>query len=227
MGRLVQAKGIRLGIQNNWKFGSSFDLNCSYNKLELQKYLVNICNSFYLKNSVSKVLLILFDEAIVKVSKDVIEVDIHLYDADYIDELPNVDEELFNNRLILLESMIINFVSTLYQKPCKINFVYLDNGKFTANLIIQYIEVKFLQGFNLGEITGSLQRSLKDVRGLQGYRIDLSGRFTRKQRASHYSFKAGSVPFSKLSSNIDYSEGHVILKYGKCGLKVWLNYGVN
>ena len=39
--------------------------------------------------------------------------------------------------------------------------------------------------------------------------------------------KEGSLQLNNFSSLVKYSQSTVKLKYGLCGIKVWLNYGYN
>lgn len=58
--------------------------------------------------------------------------------------------------------------------------------------------------------------------GLQGFRIRLHGRFTRKQIASSYHFQEGSLPLSSMDAAIDYSFTTIPLRNSAIGIKVWL-----
>ena len=62
-------------------------------------------------------------------------------------------------------------------------------------------------------------------RGLIGYKIQLKGRFTRKQIAAKHIFKGGNVPLNTLNSNIDYGFATVPIKNSAIGVKVWLYRG--
>jgi len=62
-------------------------------------------------------------------------------------------------------------------------------------------------------------------RGLIGYKIQLRGRFTRKQIAAKHVFKGGHVPLNTLNSNIDYGFATVPIKNSAIGVKVWLYRG--
>ena len=67
-------------------------------------------------------------------------------------------------------------------------------------------------------------------RGLIGYKIQLKGRFTRKQIAAKHVFKGGHVPLNTLNSNIDYGFATVPIKNSAIGVKVWLyrgSYNIN
>jgi len=60
----------------------------------------------------------------------------------------------------------------------------------------------------------------KPHRGLIGYKIQLRGRFTRKQIAAKHVFKGGHVPLNTLNSNIDYGFSTVPIKNSAIGVKV-------
>ena len=102
-------------------------------------------------------------------------------------------------------------------------FDFIQGEAVTAGLLSRYISIRLEQRVNLGEVVSSLRRLILSLPGVLGYRLDFSGRFTRRQRASFRSIKVGQVPFSTLSASLDYSESFAVLKYGKCGIKVWLN----
>ena len=56
--------------------------------------------------------------------------------------------------------------------------------------------------------------------GLQGFRIRLHGRFTRKQIAASYHFQEGSMPLSSMKAFIDYGFTTVPLRNSAIGVKV-------
>ena len=76
---------------------------------------------------------------------------------------------------------------------------------------------------------GTIQRAKvksKNIhKGLIGYKIQLKGRFTRKQIAAKHVFKGGNVPLNTLNSNIDYGFATVPIKNSAIGVKVWLYRG--
>lgn len=56
--------------------------------------------------------------------------------------------------------------------------------------------------------------------GLNGFRIRLHGRFTRKQIAASYHFQEGALPLSSLDSTMDYGFATVPLRNSAIGIKV-------
>jgi ribosomal protein S3 len=62
---------------------------------------------------------------------------------------------------------------------------------------------------------------------LIGYKIKLSGRFSRKQRSSSIWFSFGSVPLNTIKSNIEYNAHSIPIKNSLITIKVWFNIGKN
>lgn len=59
---------------------------------------------------------------------------------------------------------------------------------------------------------------------LKGYRISISGRLGRQDRARVESFKKGQIPLHTLTNKIDYARAGVESKFGTMGIKVWMFY---
>ena len=62
---------------------------------------------------------------------------------------------------------------------------------------------------------------------LIGYKMYLSGRFKRKQRAAYYWFSKGKVPLNTLKAHIDYSYYTIALKNSAITVKIWLYKSTN
>lgn len=110
------------------------------------------------------------------------------------------------------------------------NIYSLDFLNVTTDIISTYISLKLQQKYSLNWV---LRPILKDLSSkikskvFLGYKIVCSGRFTRKQIATYMWMKEGSLKLNNFSSLVKYSQSSVKLKYGLCGIKVWLNYGHN
>lgn len=156
---------------------------------------------------------------------------------------------LLDNKVrYLLDYIIKNIISYFYwfliRKAIKVyvnifdsvsekvifNVYNLSFLNITSNVISTYITLKLQQKYSLNWI---LRPVIKDLtskvrkRLILGFKIVCSGRFTRKQIATYSWNKFGSLKISSFSSLVKYSESCVRLKYGLCGIKVWLNYGSN
>jgi len=92
-----------------------------------------------------------------------------------------------------------------------------------ALFVLNYFKLRLLQKFSVMQTVGAIHRLLSPVKGVKGYRIDITGRYGKQQRASKLTVRRGNVTLSTFSVGITYVEDYVILKHGKCGFKVWLN----
>lgn len=110
-------------------------------------------------------------------------------------------------------------------------FIYnVDFLKINVGVISTYICKRLIQRhalrFTLKPVLRDLHVRLKQRR-IQGYRILCAGRFTRRQIAEKNWYKQGPVPNNNFSSLIHYQQSKIRLKYGTCGIKVWINYGIH
>jgi hypothetical protein len=110
------------------------------------------------------------------------------------------------------------------------NFFNLNFAKLTPNIISNYISWKLTQKHRLAWVLQSIIKDLSwrvDSGIIGGYKILTSGRFTRKQIATYSWVKGGQLPLNQLTKLIKFSVSSVRLKYGVCGIKVWINYNNN
>lgn len=63
------------------------------------------------------------------------------------------------------------------------------------------------------------------AKGVQGIKINLSGRLGGADMGRRESFKAGQVPLSTLRADIDFAREKAHLSYGVIGIKVWIYRG--
>lgn len=132
---------------------------------------------------------------------------------------------IINNCLSFYLTKLVNNKNNFYFNIYSLNFMNVN-----VDIISTYISLKLQQRHSLNWV---LKPILKDLANkvkkkvFLGYKIVCSGRFTRKQLATYQWTKKGSLHLSKFSSLVKYSEARVRLKYGLCGIKVWLNYGFN
>ncbi len=132
---------------------------------------------------------------------------------------------LINNSLKFYLNKLSNNKDTFH-----FNIYSLDFLNVTTDIISTYISLKLQQRYSLNwilrpilkDLTNKVQRKL-----FLGYKIVCSGRFTRKQIATYMWMKEGSLKLNSFSNLVKYSQTSVKLKYGLCGIKIWLNYGSN
>jgi hypothetical protein len=105
---------------------------------------------------------------------------------------------------------------------------FLDNFNIiNPQFIARFIARRVTYGFQLQRVIKPLIKDLltavsKKKNKIIGFRIACSGRFDRKQIASYVWQKFGPVPLNEFSSNINYGFSTAFLKYGTCGIKVWI-----
>ena len=63
------------------------------------------------------------------------------------------------------------------------------------------------------------------ARGVEGVRIDVSGRLGGAEIARKESLKKGRLPLQTLRANIDFAREKAYLSYGVIGVKVWIYKG--
>lgn len=225
MGRLTNSTGVRLGLYNQWRHSNSPLYKENYlDNFNFSEYVQLLCHYAFTSDKLSKSFNFLVGGVEIRKEKGLVHVIIGIYNAETLDNPSNkVHRFVLDTKLLLLERIVLESGERHFKKPVKISFVMLKDSTITSDLLINYIEIKLYQGFSVNEIIFSLKNILKDNEGISGYRIDFSGRFTRKQRASFLTFKGGQVPFSTRKAFLDYADGSATLKYGKCGIKVWLN----
>ena len=61
---------------------------------------------------------------------------------------------------------------------------------------------------------------------INGFYIKGLGRFTRRQRASVYKNSKGKLHFRSFNSNISLHVIDVITRYGKCTIRLYINYNL-
>jgi len=71
----------------------------------------------------------------------------------------------------------------------------------------------------LGEVRAKLRSATREVRG---YRILVTGRLTRKERAAVILKSKGPAKMSTVESPIEYASGFKIMKFGLVGIKIWI-----
>lgn len=113
------------------------------------------------------------------------------------------------------------------QSNMNVFFLFPSFIVLTAKLISYIIRIRLTQKYSLGEILNKFVGLLNKQPELIGYRITCHGRFTRRQRASHKLVKSTMKYKDKLLLNtftgiVDYAYIEEPLKYGMCGIRIWL-----
>jgi hypothetical protein len=214
MARTTNSNILRLGSSLDWQ--GSYSLKHSlfifnYIPYYLERYfLCNIDQAYYLPGPIS-----------IKHIQGSQVVVIYLYDLRWS---PRSRAQRCARYFVLL--LLLRLFSESVQKYNLKSRVLVNLKTFRdwdALFVLNYFKLRLQQDFPVFSIVNSLRKLLKRVPGLIGYRIDVTGRYARQQRASKLSIKRGVITLSQLDVNVSYVEDFVILKHGKCGFKVWLN----
>jgi hypothetical protein len=85
-------------------------------------------------------------------------------------------------------------------------------------------QINLNSNYNIWKLNNLKSRikSFTKTNNLMGYKMSLSGRFKRKQRASSYWISKGKIPLNTLSAFIDYADYTIPLRNSAITIKVWL-----
>lgn len=136
---------------------------------------------------------------------------------------------LFRLKSRLVFSIKSLMVKLPYQRnlsKIKIVLKKLEVSDLNAAVLSKYLAIRLRQRFQLREALMPMLRHLSNNKYVRGFRIVCAGRFTRKEIALYDLRTYSSVPFSGVTSRLDFSLSEVVLKYSICGIKVWLHKNV-
>ncbi len=138
----------------------------------------------------------------------------------------DVFSSYFRLRSRFLNSINHTFRRLFTQKDnfkTKIVLKKMDVTDLNATVMAKYITIRLRQRFQLKEALLPMLRHLSYNEYVRGFRVVCAGRFTRKEIALYDLRTYSSVPFSGVSSKLDFALSEVVLKYSICGVKVWLH----
>ena len=141
----------------------------------------------------------------------------------------NFNKNLFKTRFLYfnLLSKIIFFSlhKTAYLSPHElttIRFYGLNNKNMNANLLVNIILLKLEQYLDIQQILTPIIHRMRSLRYCRGYRFIISGRLTRKERASFIVKNSRRMPLSAHTAKIDSCQDFKIMKFGVVGIKIHL-----
>jgi len=141
------------------------------------------------------------------------------------------NKKLFQSRLIVfnLYAKILLFTmrKTAFipnDRHLIVRFHGLHNRNLSAQFLVNYIISQLGQYLKLKWILTPLVSRMKRLTLVDGYRIIISGRLTRKERAAYIVHSARSMPLSTSNIRIDYAFDFIIMRFGVVGVKVYLLY---
>jgi len=92
-----------------------------------------------------------------------------------------------------LKKILLQYTKILINQDIVCGYYIITNYNFTSQVLVKYISIKLKQKFSFNQIIRSLLKYLRYLiekkKILTGYRLELAGRFSRKQRATFLLFK--------------------------------------
>jgi len=143
------------------------------------------------------------------------------------------------NQKILIYNLYYYFISKFlkfeskklfykYFKKLKLNIYKINAGLVSASIISKYIKISLKRKYSIYEtmrpILADLQNRIR-IKRLKGFKIVVSGRFKRDERATYWWKQNGAILTGTTSVAIDYSVNLLRTKYGVSTLSVWLVEG--
>ena len=98
----------------------------------------------------------------------------------------------------------------------------MANKHVSASLLLNMLILQLGDYINYKHIMNNITRRLQRLVHIEGFRIILSGRLTRKERAAYIIKNHKSIPLSTYNVPIDYATGFKIMKFGCVGIKIYL-----
>ena len=104
-------------------------------------------------------------------------------------------------------------------------FYGLHSRNISAQFLVNYIIIKLGQYFTLNPIIKPVIRRLQRLSYIDGFRFIISGRLTRRERASYIVKSHKAMPLSTYKTTVDYAFDYKIMKFGVVGIKILLLMG--
>ena len=104
----------------------------------------------------------------------------------------------------------------------KTSFNAMREKQVRSSLLTNLIIVKLEQYYTINSIVFPIAKWLKRHKNVLGFRIIVSGRLTRRERASHIIQSYKKMPLSSYKHTVDYHQDIKIMKFGMVGIKIYL-----
>jgi hypothetical protein len=177
---------------------------------------------FKIKNIVNK------DNILYKKSKNNFD---FLYKINFLKFIYNQKFWIFNMYYYFLSKFLKNLSGKIFKKFFKkieLNIFKINIHSIRADIISKYITSSFKHNYSIYETMRPVLVDLKDrmkKKKVAGFKITVSGRFKRAQRATYWWRKDGQLLTGTQTAAIDYSNSLHKTKYGVCSVCVWLAPG--
>lgn len=206
MGKIVNTNGFILSKQHHWQSTWYHDKNIQHfiqEDLAIEQYLHQ---AFLKLNYLSGKLQIRRYKNRIHVSTNVFE----------LQKIHNSTTKKDLNTKSILHNLSKLTKSTV---ALKINNLNIIDAKIASLITTFYLKRGKPLQYAFSKIVELIQ---KDQR-ITGFRIECAGRPKKMDMAKTEWFKLGNIPLHSYKENVDFAQETVILRYGICGIKVWLH----
>jgi len=131
--------------------------------------------------------------------------------------------ELFSSFLTEALRPLVGDSFRVFASIFLLNHFKVLNPQFVARFLAKRLSYGMQLRKVLRPIVRDLSKLIVSSRGtLSGFKIKCSGRFNRTQMASMTVERFGSLSLSDVSRTVSFGYATAFLRYGACGIKIWL-----
>lgn len=116
-----------------------------------------------------------------------------------------------------------------FLKKFELNIFKINKNMIKSNVVSKYITTSLKNNYSIYETMRPILVDLKQYmirKRIIGFKIAVSGRFKRAQRATYWWRKDGHLFTGTQTFGVDYSTSLHRTKYGVSTINVWLTYGL-
>jgi hypothetical protein len=155
-----------------------------------------------------------------------------LYKINFLKFIFNQKLWIFNFFFYFLSKKFKNinkYYFTNLLKNIELNIFRININSVTSNIISKYVTSSFENNYSIYETLRPVLVDLKErmrKKKVAGFKITVTGRFKRAERATYWWRKDGQLLTGTQLSAVDYSTSLHKTKYGVCSINIWLTLGI-
>lgn len=156
----------------------------------------------------------------------------YLYRINFLKFVYNQKLWIFNIYYYYLSKFLKKISKKLFPRfveKLELNIFKINMHSIRADIVSKYITSSFKHNYSVYETMRPVLVDLKDrmkKKKVAGFKITVSGRFKRAQRATYWWKKDGQLLTGTQTAAIDYCSSLHKTKYGVCTVNVWLTPGL-
>jgi ribosomal protein S3 len=131
-------------------------------------------------------------------------------------------QKYFLSTLKYKSQIVLDNFQKQTNKIYKIKFFFIKSKYRSSTLIAKFIKQKLQKRIPFRRIIKKILTKVKNIKLIQGIKIELSGRLNGIEIARSEWKREGRIPLQTLSAKIDYTHEKANTIYGIIGIKVWL-----